>query len=131
MLCSFRTIFLFLSAASAPRRPPLLAGDVGRDHPEERPLIPIPAVTTPPTATRAAAPAGAGAVLARPGLVDGEGAALDLLAVEGGNRLVPATGHFNEPKPARTARLPVGGDLGTSDLAKRLEELAQVVGGGL
>src|SRR5947209_1841442 len=74
-----------------------------------------PALVSPAAATTAAeaAPASSSAVLARLGLVDGEVAALDLLAVQGGDcglgLLVAA--HLHKPKPLGPAGVPVHDDL--------------------
>src|SRR5262249_35282021 len=70
-------------------------------------------------------------VLAGLGLVDSQGAAADLLAVEGADRLVAAVGHLDEAEAARTAGFAVGDDLGTGHGAVLREQLAQVVGGRL
>src|SRR5262249_11303937 len=66
-------------------------------------------------------------LLARLGLVDGQGAAVDLRAVQRGDGLVAAAGHLDEAEAARAAGLAVGRHLGPRHLAKRLEELAEVL----
>ena len=62
--------------------------------------------------------AGAGAVFARPGFVDGEGAALKGLVVQGFDGGVAAFLHFNEAEPAALAGFPVDGDFRARDLAE-------------
>src|SRR5262249_5144087 len=62
-----------------------------------------------------------------PGLVDGQGPAPDLLAVERRDGLVPTAGHLDEPEAAGPAGLAVGCHLGPDDLAVRLEQRAEVV----
>src|SRR5262245_11724100 len=69
-------------------------------------------------------------VLAGLGLVDRQRAALELGAVEVGNRLVRPVRHFDEGKAARAAGLPVLHDLGRRDAAEVAERLQEVVRGG-
>src|SRR5262249_35289496 len=77
--------------------------------------------------------AGARAVLARPGLVDGQAATADLLAAEAGDGglglLVGA--HLHEAEALGAAGVPVHDDLGRLHRAVRLEHLRQVGVGGL
>src|SRR5262245_38391162 len=85
-------------------------------------------------ATAIAAPsagAAARALLAGLGLVDGQGPASVLRAVEGGDGLVSPLGHLDEAEAARAPGVPVGHDLGTGDGAILREQLAQLIGGGL
>src|SRR5262249_50829715 len=82
------------------------------------------------TATAAAvtAPAPTPAVFPRPGLVDGEGAAARLLAVQGGDgRLgLLVRLHFDEAEALGAACVPVHDDLGGFDRTVRLEHRRQV-----
>src|SRR5262249_13266105 len=64
------------------------------------------------------------------GLVDGQGTALELLAVEGRDRLVGAVGHLHETEAAGAAGLAVADHLGPGHGAVLAEHLRQVVGGG-
>src|SRR5262249_47350914 len=82
-------------------------------------------------AALAAAPTAPGPrpVLAGPGLVDGQGAALELLAVHRLDRRVTALAHLDEAEAARTAGLPVHHDLGPADRAVLRERVAEVIGG--
>src|SRR5689334_23487100 len=87
-----------------------------------------PAAGAAPAAAVPAAPAApAAAVLARPGIVDGEAAAADHLAVEGGDGglglLVAA--HLDEAEPLRPARVTVHDDLRRLHRAVRREHLLQ------
>src|SRR5262249_24519658 len=84
------------------------------------------AVAAPSTGATAARPLFAGL-----GLVDGQGPAADILAVEGGDGLLAPLAHLHEAEAPRAAGVPVADDLGAGDRAVRREQLAQVVGGGL
>src|SRR5262249_27162858 len=84
----------------------------------------VSAASAPPPTV---APAAARAVLPGLGLVDGQVAAPDLLAVEGRDGLVPTAGHLDEADPARPAGLGVADDLGAGDRAVLAEPLDQVV----
>src|SRR4051812_46528117 len=69
-------------------------------------------------AAATAAAAAAAAVLTGPGFVDGEGAAVVLLAVEGGDGRIclGVVGHFDEPEALAAAGVSVVDDLGGHDL---------------
>lgn len=97
-------------------------------------LLEPPAVAAPVTvavAAAAAVAAGAGPLLARPGLVDGQGSALEHGPVEVGYGLVGPVRHLDEPEAARPAGVPVGNDLGRGHGAVLAERLAEVVDRGL
>lgn len=66
-------------------------------------------------------------VFTRTGFVDGQGTAIVLLPVEGGNcgRSLGVVGHFHESKTLATPRVPVVDDLGTDHLPMRTEQLLQ------
>jgi hypothetical protein len=94
------------------------------------------AATPPTTTTEATAAAttatttaeAATALFARAGFVDGQGATVVLLPVEGGNRglgLV-VVAHFDEPEALAAAGVPVVDDLGGCDRPIRAEELFQL-----
>ena len=82
------------------------------------------------TTTAAAA---ARALFARLGDVDGKGAAIHFLAVQGFNGFVGFLDgtHGDKTKPARTAGFPVHHQVGFSDRAMRGERVIQVVFGGI
>src|SRR5262249_7350606 len=65
---------------------------------------------------------------ARAGFVDGQGAAVVLLAVEGRDRgfRLGVTAHLDEPETLAPPGLPVGDDLGALDRAVLREELFQL-----
>src|SRR5439155_17278147 len=75
--------------------------------------------------------AAAGALLAGLRLVDGQGTALELGAVQVADGLLGPFGHLDEAEAARAAGLPVRDNLGTGDLAVLAEGFAKVVRGGL
>src|SRR5262245_24468146 len=79
------------------------------------------AVAARPAAAEAAA--GARALLARLGLVDRQRAALELGAVQVGDRLVGALAHLDEAEAAGAAGLAVVDDLGPGDGAELTEGL--------
>ena len=84
----------------------------------------ISAALAAPSAAVAAAPS----VLTRPGLVDGEVAAVHVFAVkclDGGLRLLVAS-HLNEAEALGTARVPVHDDLSRLHCPMRLEQLPQI-----
>src|SRR5262249_28712055 len=86
-------------------------------------------------AATAAGPAAAVAAGARPrlaglGLVDGQGATLQLRAVQSGDGRVAALAHLDEAEAARAAGGAVGGDLGAGHVAVLGEPAAQVIRGG-
>jgi hypothetical protein len=83
--------------------------------------------TAPAATVTATAPATTATILARPGLVDGQVSALEVLAVQRGDGLRPALAHLHEAEATRAARLAVGGDLGAVHGAVLAEELDQVV----
>src|SRR5262245_18496879 len=91
----------------------------------------VAAGARPAAAAVAAAPAAARAVLTRAGLVDRQGAALELRAAQGGDGLVGAVAHLDEAEAAGADGLPVGGDLGPGDRAELAERLEEVVRGSL
>src|SRR5205085_9276040 len=78
----------------------------------------------------AAAALAGGALLARAGLVDRQGAALEHGAVEVLDGGLAALAHLDEAEAARAARLTVLDDLGARHAAELAERLAEVVGGG-
>jgi hypothetical protein len=83
------------------------------------------------TTTTAAEAAGAGR--AGLGFIDGEGTAVDRLAVDAGNRRAPffIVAHLNEPEPAGATGFAVDHDLGGVNAPEGLEHGPQfVVGGG-
>src|SRR5262249_31788397 len=63
-------------------------------------------------------------------LVDRQGAALELGAVEGLDGLVTTLGHLDEAEAAGAAGLAVGHDLGPGDGAEAAERLPEGVAGG-
>src|SRR5690348_5826216 len=58
-------------------------------------------------AVTAAATTATGAFFTRPGFVDDQGAALELLAIQLLNGLIAAVGHFHEAEASRPARLSI------------------------
>jgi hypothetical protein len=82
---------------------------------------------TPATATTAAT----AAVLAGLGLVDREGSTTKGGAIQRGDGLVCAVGHFDETEAARLAGIPIRDDLGAGHAAKATEGLAEVVRRGV
>ena len=83
------------------------------------------------TAAEAAATAAAAttaAIFARLGLVDGQGATVVLLAVQGGNRRRGffSRGHFDESEALAAAGVAIGDDLGRGDGAVLGEHLLQI-----
>src|ERR1022692_585364 len=84
------------------------------------------------TTTTAAAAAG-GALFARLGHVNREGATANFLAVQSGNGLLRFFGgaHGDEPKSARTTGFPVHQQIGFSNRAMRAKRVLQVVFGGV
>jgi hypothetical protein len=89
--------------------------------------LPAAAVAAGPLAASAAvaAPAPAGALFARPGLVDGQRAALELGAAEVLDRLLRPRRHLDEREAPRPAGVPVGDDLGRLDGAEPSERLGR------
>src|SRR5207247_8178031 len=81
-------------------------------------------------AAAAGAAAGARPLLAGLGLVDLQGAALDLGAVQGGDGGVAALAHLDEAEAARAAGVAVGRHLGAGHRAVVGEPAAEVVRGG-
>ena len=81
-----------------------------------------------PAAATAACPR---AVFPRLGLVNRQGAALQVGAVHGGDRLVGPGRHLDEREPAAATGLPVGDHLGAGDRPELGEGLDQVLAGGL
>src|SRR5262249_52147247 len=73
---------------------------------------------------------GAAAVLAGPGLVDGQRPTVEFGAVEGGDRLLRTLGHLDEAEAARPAGLAVGRHLGPGHGAVLGAHLPEVVRGG-
>src|SRR4051794_8518440 len=88
-----------------------------------------PATAAPAEAAATASPSAAAtrAVLAGPGLVHGELAAVELLAVQGVDRRRGLTlvAHLHEPEAAGAAGVAVGGQLGRLDGAVLLEQSPQ------
>src|SRR5687767_11384504 len=86
--------------------------------------------TTAATTAVVAAASGAAALFAGPGLVDCQGSALELLAVERLNGLLGlgVVLHLDEAEAPRPAGLPIGNHLGARHHAMLLEESQQVVG---
>src|SRR5437870_10746413 len=84
-----------------------------------------------PAAGTAAAATGAGALLARTSLVDREGPAVFVLAVQPGDRRLRllVVAHFNEAEAFRAAGLAVHNDLGRLNRAVRREHRLQIAVG--
>src|SRR5437868_9360897 len=89
------------------------------------------AVAAPAAAAAAAVPTPAttagGTRLPRLGLVDGQGAALEVRAIHLGDRFLGAVFHFHETEAARPAGLAVGDHLRPGDGAELREGFAQVL----
>src|SRR5438132_7827625 len=81
-------------------------------------------------ATAAAVAAGPGTVLPRLGLVDRQGPALKLGAVELLDGLLATLAHLDKAEPAGAAGFPIVDDLGPAHGPVRAEQLKQVVRGG-
>lgn len=90
----------------------------------------VAATTATATTVAATTATGTGTVFTRLGLVDLQGAPLDLGAVQSRDGLVAAFAHLDEAETARAAGFAVGSDLGAGDSTMRREPLAEVVGGG-
>jgi hypothetical protein len=82
----------------------------------------VATTTTPATATAEVA---ARAVFTGLGFVDGQGSALVLLPVEGGNRCLGffVAGHFDESETFAAAGVPIADDLGAFDSAVSAKQL--------
>src|SRR5262245_36242964 len=93
----------------------------------------VAAAPTPAAPAAATAATATTAVLTRPGLVDGQRAALVVRAVEcfDGALGLAIVGHLDEAEATRPAGFPVGDDLCARDRAIRLKECKQIVGGAI
>ncbi len=91
------------------------------------------AAATAAVAAAAATAAAAAAAFTRAGLVDDQGAAADVAAVDGRDRLLRLVfaRHFDEAEAARLARVAVGDDLGAGDVACFGEQVMEILVGGL
>ena len=69
---------------------------------------------------------GTGPLLARPGFVDGQGAALEQGAVEVGDGLLGPAAHLDEPEAARLAGFSVADDLMFDSIKKSTDHLTKV-----
>jgi hypothetical protein len=124
-----------LASVLSPSAPP-----VGRS-PERTPSIPMAtvfermrtisaaAISAAAVAASATATAAAtGTCFAGLGLIDGQGAALELSAVERLDRGLRSVAHFDKAETSRTTRFAVGRDLGAANRAVVREQLFQIFG---
>jgi len=82
-------------------------------------------------AAAVATTAGAGALFTRLGLIDGQGAALELLPVHSGDGLVASGVHLDEREPTAAAGVAIADDLRAQDGPVLGERLDEIVTGGV